>query len=91
MAIARRTATVLTALATLLALVAAPAAAEAGPPPNSMASMGDSITRGFNACGWFSDCTSRSFSTGSDTAVNSHYLRIRAVNPAINVYNYNDG
>jgi lysophospholipase L1-like esterase len=69
---------------------AAPAAAAAGPAPGSIASMGDSITRGFNACGWFVDCTSRSFSTGSDSGVNSHYLRIRAVNPAINGHSYND-
>ncbi|MFG2045189.1 SGNH/GDSL hydrolase family protein [Dactylosporangium sp. NPDC048998] len=69
---------------------AAPAAAAPGPPPGSIASMGDSISRGFNACGWFVDCTSRSFSTGSDSGVNSHYLRIRAVNPAIDGRNYND-
>ncbi|GIG92510.1 lipoprotein [Plantactinospora endophytica] len=56
-----------------------------------MASLGDSITRGFNACGWYVDCPSRSFSTGDDTGVNSHYLRIRAVNPAINGRNHNDG
>jgi len=67
-----------------------PAAADPGPPPSSMASLGDSITRGFNACGWFVDCTSRSFSTGSSSSVNSHYLRIRAVNPAINGRNFND-
>lgn len=77
------------ALASLL-LLADPATAAATPPPNSMASMGDSITRGFNACGWYVDCTARSFSTGSYASVNSHYLRIRAVNPAINGYNYND-
>jgi lysophospholipase L1-like esterase len=71
-------------------VLASPAAAAATPPPNSMASLGDSISRGFNACGWFVDCTSRSFSTGSDTGVNSHYLRIRAVNPAINGHNLND-
>jgi lysophospholipase L1-like esterase len=70
--------------------VPAPAAADPGPPPSSMASLGDSITRGFNACGWYVDCTSRSFSTGSSTSVNSHYLRIRAVNPAINGRNFND-
>jgi lysophospholipase L1-like esterase len=56
-----------------------------------MASMGDSITRGFNACGWFIDCPYRSFSTGSSTLVNSHYRRILAVNPAIYGHNYNDG
>jgi lysophospholipase L1-like esterase len=71
-------------------LIAQPAAAAAGPPPNSIASLGDSITRGFNACGFFVDCPSRSFSTGGDSAVNSHYLRIRSVNPAINGHASND-
>jgi lysophospholipase L1-like esterase len=66
------------------------AGAQAGPPPNSMASLGDSITRGFNACGFFVECTSRSWSTGSSGSVQSHYLRIRAVNPAINGNNLND-
>ncbi|GAA1798420.1 SGNH/GDSL hydrolase family protein [Planosporangium flavigriseum] len=61
-----------------------------GPPPSSMASMGDSITRGFNACGWYVDCTSHSYSTGDDSGVNSHYLRIRAKNSAISGRNYND-
>ena len=72
-------------------LVAAPAAAAvAGPPPDSMASMGDSITRGFNACGFYVDCTSRSFSTGDSSSVNSQYLRIRAKNPAIGGHKLND-
>jgi lysophospholipase L1-like esterase len=76
-----------------LLTAAAPAAAAtptAGPPPSSMASMGDSITRGFNACGFFVDCPSRSFSTGSTRSVNSHFNRIRAKNPAINGNNQND-
>lgn len=74
----------LTATAAVLAgvLTAPTAVAAPGPPPNSMASMGDSITRGFNACGWYADCTSRSWSTGDDTYINSHRLRIRAVNPS---------
>jgi lysophospholipase L1-like esterase len=55
-----------------------------------MASMGDSITRGFNACGWYADCTARSFSTGDGSGLNSHYLRIRATNSAISGNNYND-
>lgn len=71
-------------------LVASPAAADPGPPPSSMASLGDSITRGFNACGWYVDCPSRSFSTGSYSSVNSHYLRILAKNAAISGKNYND-
>lgn len=77
---------VLAVTALAAGLLGAPAAGAAipgaGPAPNSMASMGDSITRGFNACGWYSDCTSRSFSTGDDSYVNSHRLRIRAVNPS---------
>lgn len=79
-------------LAGSLALVS-PAAAQPdpGPPPDSIGSMGDSITRGFNACGFFLDCPSRSFSTGSSSTVNSHYLRIRAVNPAIDGNNVNAG
>jgi len=86
---------VLAVLATAAtALVGQPAAATsaaAGPPPSSMASMGDSITRGFNACGFYFDCTSRSFSTGGDAGVNSHYLRIRAKNSAIDGRNHNQG
>jgi lysophospholipase L1-like esterase len=73
--------------------LASPASAQttqSHPVPNSMASMGDSITRAFNACGWYFDCTSRSFSTGSHSSVNSHYLRILDVNPAILGNNYNE-
>jgi lysophospholipase L1-like esterase len=91
MSITRRGLTVLAATLVVLLGSTAPAHAAAGPPPGSIASMGDSITRGFNACGWFVDCPSRSFSTGSNTAVNSHYLRIRAKNPAIDGHSYNDG
>ncbi|NUR74212.1 MAG: SGNH/GDSL hydrolase family protein [Hamadaea sp.] len=71
-------------------LLASPAAADPGPPPNSMASMGDSITRGFNACGWYVDCPSRSWSTGTYSSVNSQYSRILAKNSAISGKNYND-
>jgi lysophospholipase L1-like esterase len=83
------------ALVALLAAgsTATPAAAQSdpGPPPDSMASMGDSITRAFNVCGFYVDCPSRSFSTGSNSGINSHYLRIRAVNPAIDGNNFNHG
>lgn len=77
------------AIALASGLLAAPTATAFTGPPNSMASMGDSITRAFNSCGWYSDCVSRSFSTGDDTYVNSQRLRIRAINP--NFFNaYND-
>jgi lysophospholipase L1-like esterase len=81
---------ILASLTALVLLAASPATAATTPPPNSMASMGDSITRGFNACGWYVDCTSRSFSTGDYSTVNSHYLRIGAVNANIQGRNYND-
>ncbi|GHJ48633.1 lipoprotein [Catellatospora sp. TT07R-123] len=80
---------VLAAAAAAVMLLASPAAA-AVTPPDSMASMGDSITRGFNACGWYSDCTARSFSTGNYASVSSHYSRILAKNAAISGKNYND-
>jgi lysophospholipase L1-like esterase len=76
---------------TAVLLPATPAAADPGPPPSSIASMGDSITRGFNTSGWYSDNTARSFSTGTDTGVNSHYRRILAKNPAISGRTYNVG
>jgi lysophospholipase L1-like esterase len=90
MSLARRILAVLSAVAATVVLTAVPAAADPGPPPSSMAGLGDSITRGFNACGWYVDCPSRSFSTGTYTSVNSHYLRILRINPAINGRNYND-
>ncbi|MEV0809998.1 SGNH/GDSL hydrolase family protein [Micromonospora sp. NPDC050200] len=90
MTLVRRALASLASATALVLLAATPAVAAASPPPNSMASLGDSITRGFNACGWYVDCTSRSFSTGDHATVNSHYLRIRAVNPNIQGRNLND-
>lgn len=58
--------------------------------PSSMAGLGDSITKGFNACGFYSDCVERSWSTGTNTEVDSHYLGLRALNPAIDGKNFND-
>ncbi len=87
---ALRRLSVAVALTAALLLPGLPAHADPGPPPNSMASLGDSITRGFNACGWYVDCTSRSWSTGDYSTVNSHYLRILAKNSGIKGKNYND-
>ncbi|GAA3013209.1 SGNH/GDSL hydrolase family protein [Streptosporangium longisporum] len=64
-----------------------PATSATVAPPGSMSGLGDSITRGFNACGWFADCTSRSWSTGSSTSVDSHRNRIRTQNPDLVAYN----
>ena len=69
----------------------APASAQTGQrPPDSMAALGDSITRGFNACGWYLSCPSRSWSTGTYQPVNSHYRRILATNPAIRGHQFNN-
>ena len=74
--------------AALILLALLPSSAGAVPPiPTKMASLGDSITRGFNACGWFYDCTARSWSTGNYSSVNSHYLRIRTKSPSLVAYN----
>ena len=84
------------ALATCLSLVAAlaasPAEAATVPLPNSMAATGDSITRAFDVS-WLCvlrDCPQYSWSTGSNGAVNSQYLRILALNPGIQGHAYND-
>ncbi len=59
--------------------------------PNSIASTGDSITRGFNTGSVpFTDAPENSWSTGTNPSVNSHYWRILAANPAINGHDYND-
>jgi len=76
-------------VATVIALGPLPAqeAVAGSPIPDSMAALGDSITRGFNGCGLFVDCPIRSWSTGSDPAVDSHYLRIKAKNTSLKAYN----
>ena len=88
----RRSALVATVVLAVVGLggSAAAATSDAGPAPSSMASLGDSITRGFNSCGLYVDCPSESWSTGYDPAVDSHYLRILGVNPAIIGDNHND-
>jgi lysophospholipase L1-like esterase len=79
----------------VLALALVPTSAQAGtvPLPNSMAATGDSITRAYNST-WFgcllTDCPQYSWSTGTSATVNSHYLRILALHPAIEGHNYND-
>ncbi|MDQ0931223.1 SGNH/GDSL hydrolase family protein [Streptomyces turgidiscabies] len=44
--------------------------------PASMVAVGDSITRGFDACSVLSDCPEVSWATGSDKEVNSLALRL---------------
>jgi lysophospholipase L1-like esterase len=58
--------------------------------PASMAALGDSVTAGVGSCFALLACPQSSWATGDDTAVNSHYRRILAANPAIrgNQHNY---
>lgn len=74
-------------LASAKAAAAPPAAPAPEPPVERMAALGDSITRGFNACGWFLDCPSRSWATGTDHQVDSHYLRLLAHTGSLTAYN----
>ncbi|MFJ3707238.1 GDSL-type esterase/lipase family protein [Streptomyces sp. NBC_01387] len=46
--------------------------------PRSVAAVGDSITRGFDACSVLSDCPRVSWATGTDTAVHSLVSRLGA-------------
>lgn len=48
--------------------------------PRSLAAVGDSITRGFDACSVLTDCPEVSWATGTDTKVNS--LAVRLLGPA---------
>ena len=75
----------------LLAFVAPSTIAAGVPLPDTMASTGDSLTRaaGTGFLPW-TDNVAASWSTGRDTRVRSHYLRLLALTPAIRGRNYND-
>jgi lysophospholipase L1-like esterase len=81
-------------LIVLAVLLPLNAAASAPPLPNSIASTGDSITRAFDMSFWpwcvLTDCPAYSWSTGTNSSVNSQYRRILAIHPAINGHTYND-
>ncbi|MGN9840253.1 GDSL-type esterase/lipase family protein [Nonomuraea sp. H19] len=64
-------------------------AAAAQPVPEIMAALGDSITTGFNACGWYVSCVSRSWSAGDHQEVTSHYLRLQRLSGTLHKHNLN--
>jgi lysophospholipase L1-like esterase len=72
-------------LAILLVPLAWPAASHAGPAyPSSMAALGDSITRAYNAGERpFADAPDRSWATGGDEEVASLYSRLVRRNPSL--------
>jgi lysophospholipase L1-like esterase len=57
--------------------------------PTSMAALGDSITAGFASCAAVLACEHNSWSTGTATAIDSHYLRIRDDNDRIRGHEHN--
>jgi PKD repeat protein len=79
----------LVATAVLVGLV--PVAAAATPPlPASIAAVGDSITQAASSGGSLgTDYPQNSWSTGTNTTVNSHYLRLLALTSAISGHSYN--
>jgi lysophospholipase L1-like esterase len=71
----------------------APVSAAASPPlPNSMAALGDSITRAYDVCCSYSDHPGQSWSTGGAwyDGISSHYERIKGRNSAITGRAYNN-
>jgi lysophospholipase L1-like esterase len=67
-------------------------ATAAPPPPNSIAGIGDSITRAFDVCCWYGDHPAQSWSTGGMPldGISSHYERLLGLSPGIVGHNYND-
>lgn len=57
--------------------------------PNSMAALGDSITQAYNTGSAFTGAPANSWSTGTNTTVNSLYRRFLAQNALISGKNYN--
>ena len=61
------------------------------PVPTAMASLGDSMSRAFNACApQFGECPAAVWSTGTNPNVDSQYSRILAANPALAGHVFND-
>lgn len=77
------------AAVTVLSASGPAVAAPAQPVPEVMAALGDSISTGFNACGWFVSCTSRSWSAGDHADVRSHYLRLSRLSDSLRENNRN--
>jgi lysophospholipase L1-like esterase len=75
----------LTALLVAALGIAAEPAVAAPAPPARIAALGDSITRAFDVSGsyFLRDAPAESWSTGTDTKVNSEYQRLKALNGSI--------
>jgi len=90
-AFALRRALLVPAVAVMLVTIGAGTLIAAPGLPSSMASTGDSITRGYNTgSSSFADNPAASWSTGTTASVNSHYQRLLARNSAISGHAFND-
>jgi lysophospholipase L1-like esterase len=88
----RRIPALVLAAAAAVAVAAPLAGCASSSDPNaidSMGAMGDSITRGFDACTFLQDCPAKSWATGTDTGVDSHFRRLLVKNSAIAGHVYN--
>ncbi|MFI9594784.1 SGNH/GDSL hydrolase family protein [Nonomuraea sp. NPDC052265] len=79
---------VVTAVLVLAASGPAQAVAAAQPVPETMAALGDSISTGFNSCGWYVSCAARSWAAGDNAEVGSHYLRLRRLDGTLHRENF---
>jgi lysophospholipase L1-like esterase len=79
-------------VAVALSVASVRAAAAAPSPPDSMAALGDSITRATDVCCWYGDHPPESWSAGGGLldGITSHYERLLALNPALYGHNFND-
>ena len=78
--------------ASAAAVGSAPAVAPAPPLPDSIAAIGDSITRAVDVCCFYGSWPGQSWSTGFVPldGIASHYERLRARNPAIRGHRWNN-
>ncbi len=90
--IQRRLVIVVLAAALLVGLLAPVSAAAPPALPNSMAALGDSITRAYDVCCSYRDHPGQSWSTGGTwyDGISSHYERIKRRNSAITAQAFNN-
>ena len=88
----RRLVIALLAVCVMVGLLAPVSAAATPALPNSMAALGDSITRAYDVCCSYSDHPGQSWSTGGTWygGISSHYERIKRRNSAITGHAYNN-
>jgi lysophospholipase L1-like esterase len=89
----RRAVSVIAVTLIAIGLPATPARAAIPPLPNSIAALGDSISRAFDVCCWYGDHPGNSWATGGSgpDSIQSHYERLRARNRGISGHQFNNG